>query len=606
VIRLRLDAPEAVRCTLLLQPDGGDVQALPMTADGDGSWTAEIAAPETAGLLWYTFSAESETETALYGACAGRTGGVGCVWPERPAPYQITVYRPDSVPDWFKDGVIYQIFPDRFARGSDWLERQMDAAARPHRDGPFRMLHQNWDDEPFYPRNETGAVTRWPFFGGTLEGIREKLPYLQSLGVTILYLNPIFRAASNHRYDTGDYMRIDEGLGDEASFRRLAEEAGSRGIRIMLDGVFSHTGADSIYFNRYGNYDAPGAWQGEDSPYYSWYRFGAAPGTYDCWWGVLDLPNVREDEPSYMDFICRDRDSVVRHWLRAGASAWRLDVADELPDLFIREVRRAMRETAEDAVLLGEVWEDASNKISYGERRRYFAGDELQATMHYPFRDAAIGFMLGLIPAGAVCEAMLSIQENYPPEYYYSAMNLIGSHDRARILTVLGDAPEGGSEAEKAEFRLSPSKRELARVRLKALTVLQFASPGVPSIYYGDEAGVEGYEDPFNRGTFPWGREDAELTEHYRRLTALRAQEPALRGGSFTPLAEGEHVYGILRTQNGRRLLALINRGVFDRVSVTLPDGASGATDLLTGEKFGRELRLLPLQAVLLALHDPS
>ncbi len=316
--------------------------------------------------------------------------------------------------------------------------------------------------------------------GRNARGIEEKLPYLASLGVTVLYLNPIFEAASNHRYDTADYTRVDPLLGRKKDFESLCEAARKRGIRIVLDGVFNHTGADSVYFDKFGNY-------GTAEKYRSWFRFGDQyRHGYECWWDVPDLPNVEENDPSFREFLCGE-DGVVRRWLRRGASGWRLDVADELPDSLIRDIRAAMKEEKEDSLLLGEVWEDASNKVSYGALREYFLGSELDATMHYPFRTAVLDFLLGKIHAQAACDAFWTIQEHYPKENLYAALNLIGSHDRARVLTVLG----GDVNA------------------LKMAMFLQFALPGVPSIYYGDEAGMTGGTDPYNRGSFPWGKGNA-------------------------------------------------------------------------------------------------
>ncbi len=529
--------------------------------DGTLRFACTITAPDTPGLLWYSFRILApDGSVQYYGNRDDALGGIGQCCGHLPPSYQITVYHPAPVPEWYKQAVVYQIFPDRFARGADWQERFFAAAHPDSWKGARRVLQFNWNDKPFYTRDGAGNVTRWPFFGGTLEGIREKLPYLQELGVTAIYLNPIFEAYSNHKYDTANYLAVDPGFGDEAGFRRLASEARERGIRLILDGVFNHTGADSVYFNRYGNYSAPGACQGEESPYYSWFRFTDFPEEYESWWGVKDLPNIDETNASYQDYIYRAQDSVVRHWLRCGASGWRLDVADELPDSFIEELRAAIKQEDPDALLLGEVWEDASNKESYGQMRRYLLGSELDATMHYPFRTALLDFFLGRIPAQTVCDRMMSLLENYPPENYYAALNLIGSHDRMRALTALGGAREDMTEQEQEHFTLSPEARALALQRLKALTCVQFTAAGVPCIYYGDEAGVEGCSDPFNRAPYPWGQEDKQLQAHYKALIALRKAYPALVSGSFRPLSFGEDIYGCLRQDAQQTLVCLVNR----------------------------------------------
>ena len=492
--------PGAESMLLRLRTYDGHSRFLPMTETEGGRFTLTFPAPETPCVLWYSFLAAGETTRE----------------------WQLTVYAPAPVPEWWKNGVAYQIFPDRFYRGSDWTPVEPSP-----RKGTHRFLLRDWDTPVFYPKAESGEVTSWPFWGGTLRGIREKLPYLESLGVTILYLNPIFEAASNHRYDTADYTRIDPLLGTEEDFSELCAAAMERGIRIVLDGVFNHTGADSVYFDKFGNYGTGGA-------YRHWFRFGKQyRHGYECWWDVPDLPNVEENDPSYREFICGEN-GILRRWLRLGASGWRLDVADELPDSFIRDIRTAMKTEKPDSLLLGEVWEDATCKESYGALREYFLGSELDATMHYPFREIALDFLLRRCGAAQAADRLWTLAEHYPRENLYGALNLIGSHDRERALTLL--------KGDKAAW--------------KQMTFLQFALPGVPCVYYGDEAGMTGGRDPWNRGSFPWGREDPELTAFVRDMTRLYGETPELKDGDYEPLFFGEDVLGCRR--GGR--LALINR----------------------------------------------
>ena len=494
----------APQMTLRLHRFRGEDELLPMTRRADGLFALELTLPAQGCILWYSFL----------------SGG------EETAPRQLTVYEPAPVPDWWKNAVCYQIFPDRFAREADWQPKQPEK-----RKGTHRFLVEDWDTPAFYPRGEDNTVTSWPFWGGTLRGIEEKLPYLAELGVTVLYLNPIFEAASNHRYDTADYTRVDPLLGTEADFVSLCAAAEKRGIRILLDGVFNHTGADSVYFDKFGNY-------GTGAQYRSWFRFGPQyTHGYECWWDVPDLPDVEERDPGYQEFICGEN-GVLRRWLRLGASGWRLDVADELRDWFIRRIRTALKAEKPDGVLMGEVWEDATNKVSYGELREYLLGRELDSTMHYPFRTLALDFLRGRCTAGEAAERLWTIKENYPPEQQYGALNLVGSHDRERALTLLG-----------GDLR----KREL-------LAVLQFVMPGVPCLYYGDEAGLTGGTDPYNRGSFPWGRENGELAEHYRALARLYRENPVLRTGEFEPVSFGDDVLGARRRDAGGERLALVNR----------------------------------------------
>ena len=576
---------------------------------GGFSFTADLTLPEDAGLLFYYFRIEFDDLVFYYGNNPERLGGEGYTYECDPVPYQITVYRNDSSPSWYKEGIVYQIFPDRFARSEDWRRHQMQAEEVYYdgyldlADRPSRKVSKNWEDVPIYPRNKNGDVSQWVFSGGDLDGIRSKLDYLAELGVTILYLNPIFRAASNHKYDTADYLRIDEAFGDEKAFSALCDAAREKGIRIILDGVFNHTGADSKYFNLFARSGWLGAYQGEDSPYYSWFRF--TEDGYESWWGVRDLPDVNELTDSYMDYIYRGAssdfpgisasDSVISHWMRLGASGWRLDVADELPDEFIRGIRAAMMKENPDSILLGEVWEDASNKTSYGVLREYFLGDELQAVMNYPFRTASLDFLKGNISAGTFAAILMSLKENYPRENFYSDLNLIGSHDRARVLNELSDTREileariadpdtvlspeekrfsrkGVSRADaiKAAFKIPEDKLHLAKKRLKIISLLQFVMPGVPCIYYGDEAGMTGWDDPFNRGTFPWGQEDMDLTEHYRSLCKLRQSHKVLIDGDFMPYSCSDHVICFERFNENERFRLFANRGIFEWEDVTV------------------------------------
>ncbi|MDR2132179.1 MAG: 4-alpha-glucanotransferase [Clostridiales Family XIII bacterium] len=544
--------------------------------------------PDTPGNVWYYFIVATGGVTRYYGNNDQSRGGEGKESFSPPPSYQLTVYAENPVPAWWKEGLVYQIFVDRFARGSDWKERFFDAGHADDRRGPTRILQSDWRDDPFLYKDDRGWVVRWPFFGGTLSGIREKLSYLKSLGVTILYLNPIFEAASNHKYDTADYTKIDPGFGDEAAFRLLAKEAQDQGISIVLDGVFSHTGADSVYFNKYGNYPSLGAWQSKDSPYRSWYRFNHDKEGYECWWGVADLPNVDESNPSYRDFIFGDDDSVVRRWIKAGARGWRLDVADELPDEFICEIRKAMKETDPSSVLLGEVWEDASNKMSYGVMRQYLLGMELDSTMNYPFRDWSLDFALGRITPAEVHSRVMSLYENYPREYFFSCLNLIGSHDKPRVLSVLGEAPIDAelSDWQKQTHRLNEERRDLAKRRLKLLSAWQMTFPGVPSVFYGDEAGAEGLDDPHNRVPFPWGREDHEILERYRLLGNLRAEHELFRKGDFVSYGGYRHMYAFGRRGENERAAVFLNasRNESEEVLIALSRDETVFLELLSGE----------------------
>ncbi|OHW63429.1 amylopullulanase precursor [Andreesenia angusta] len=505
------------------------------------------------GLVWYYFEVHTDEGVYYYGNSNDGLGGVGSMYIHSPKSYQITVYSPDgTVPCWYREGVIYQIFPDRFYNGNPGGK-----VNRPNRD---MLLRADWSEDPSYIKDESGRVVYYDYFGGNLLGVIEKLDYLEDLGVSIIYLNPIFEASSNHKYDTGDYMKIDKMFGDEEKFKTLCEKARERGIYIVLDGVFSHTGSDSIYFNKYGNYNSTGAYQSKDSKYYSWYRFKTHPDEYESWWGIDVLPNVEEENSSYKEFILGDG-GVIEKWTKLGAKGWRLDVADELPDSFIKSLRKKLKEVDEDSVLIGEVWEDSSNKISYGERREYLLGEELDSTMNYPFRDNFERYIMGEINSYEVHRNIMSLYENYPKEYFYSAMNLIGTHDSERAIYAFGRVPDPNhmTEAERKEFRMTPESRKDAIDHLKMASLVQMTFPGVPSIYYGDEVGVEGYADPHNRRTYPWGREDEELLSWYKKVIAIRKSHSVFRWGDFKSIPVNRHVYGYMR-KNSSLGLVLLNR----------------------------------------------
>lgn len=530
----------------------------------DVIFETRVNLPHQPGLVWYFFKLNVDGQTFFYHNNLQELGGEGVLSQQKGSSFQITVYRPAPVPLWFKTGTMYQIYVDRFFNGNPKGE-VLNAKEK-------SLIHAHWGDTPFYIKDKEGRILRWTFFGGNLQGVIEKLPYLEEMGITVLYFNPIFEAASNHKYDTGDYLKLDPMYGDLATFVRLIQVAEKAGMQIILDGVFSHTGCDSRYFNKYGNYPEVGAFQSEDSPYYSWYKLDKPGGECECWWGVEDLPNVNEMEPSYQDFIFGSEDSVVRFWLRKGVKGWRLDVADELPGEFIKKLRQAIHEVDPDAILIGEVWEDASRKVSYGERREYFLGDELDSVMNYPLREILLDFFLGTKTAPEAYEGIMSLYENYPPENFRAAMNVIGSHDRIRGLTLLGDAPAEKELTlqEREDYRLSPEAKGKGIARLKLLVLLQMTLPGVPCVYYGDEAGVEGYSDPFNRGTFPWGRENTNLQQWYQRMIRLRNEYAVLQEGTFHPFYIGKDVFGFRSTGEKEEIIVCVNRSAHEAAKIQL------------------------------------
>ena len=577
-ITLRPDRSEDFsECALLLYEEFAEAYwEVALTLSGrEGEqilFTGSYDAPDQPELIWYGFRLRRENGETVW------LGKNGLCAEKELTPWQQTVYDGSlPTPDWFGRGVTYQIFPDRFFRTSI-----PDPAGMPG----DRIVHQRWDEAMEYLPDESGEVRNRDFFGGSLAGVEKKPDYLKSLGVGTIYFCPIFEADSNHRYNTGDYEKIDPMLGTEEDFRRLCEKAHSLGLRIMLDGVFNHTGSNSRYFNANGTYPDLGAVQSMESPYYPWYAFFHWPERYDAWWGVRTLPAVNETHPTYMEYIIRGGDSIIRRWLRAGADAWRLDVADELPDDFIAQIREVMMEEKPDSFLLGEVWEDGSNKIAYDQRRKYLLGRETHGLMNYPFRVAALEYLRGG-RAEDFMEAMETIRENYPRPAFYSAMNLLGTHDTPRILTLLGTSPNEPPQDQtaRAEYRMTGWERERGLRLLRAGAVLLFAFPGSPTVYYGDEAGMEGFEDPFNRGTYPWGREDTALQKHFTLLGKLRNVRPSMQTGNLRWLwAEGP-VLAFARDEGEETTIAILNVGQ-ETVEIFFPWTKHLASDAISGQQF--------------------
>jgi len=452
--------------------------------------------------------------------------------------FQLTVYSSDyKTPDFLKGGVMYQIFPDRFCR-----------SGKPHENIPYgRVIREDWGGTPYYRPDENGHVWNNDYFGGDFAGIQSKLPYLKELGVTCIYLNPIFESHENHRYNTANYMKADPLLGTNEEFSELCKEAKKLGMTVILDGVFSHTGADSIYFNKFNRYDTVGAYNSKESPYYDWYSFFDYPNGYEAWWGIDTLPNVWENNPDYTDYICGE-EGVLNYWLSLGASGYRLDVADELPDQFLDNLRKCVKSFDENKIVIGEVWEDASNKEAYGVKRRYLLGDQLDSVMNYPFREAIINYVKGGDPKWLEYSVM-TIIENYPKPTIDVLMNFVSTHDIERAINRLGGEDcNDKSKDWMAERYLSHDEYTKGKNLLKSAMALQFFLPGVPSIYYGDEAGLQGYKDPFNRRCYPWGNEDTELIAYVSELSRVRKSLDVMKDGRTYFVYSDDKVIAFART----------------------------------------------------------
>ena len=586
--RTRLQAVNLV----ILYDQGGETLTLPMNwtalQEGYDIYTAELIVGDYKGLIWYYFEAY-EPQGSLCRFGENTPGNALCA--DVPAAYQLTVYdRALDTPHWYCQGVTYHIFVDRFYRSP--------ASGPLGAEADYRV-HTDLEETPEYLPDAAGEILNRDIYGGNLQGIIDKLDYLQSLGVTTLYLSPIFEAWSNHKYNTADYLSVDPHFGDETDLRKLCAEAAERDMHVILDGVFNHTGSDSRYFNQNGRYDTLGAYQSEQSPYRAWYTFDDSPIGYRTWWGIRTLPAVDEDQASYRDFIIESPDSVVIHWLLAGISGWRLDVADELPDDFLERFRARVAAMKPDALVIGEVWEDASNKIAYGVRRKYFTECELDGVMNYPLKEGILRFLTGSISAEEWAENMESLLDHYPAPVRRCLMNLLGTHDTMRALNALS-CPELAEESKafKACYRLSEEQRARGRKLLKMASCLQYLFPGSPSIYYGDEIAMEGFEDPFNRRFYPWGRQDLDMLEHYRALGQCKRNCSAMHEGEFSIVFAQGGALGLLREDAVFQVLCAVNRDG-SPVAFPLPDPGTWrelfTKKIIRASEDGAEILLEPL-----------
>ncbi len=545
-------------------------------------WEATIPAQSVPTVLWYHFRIYDGNAVAYYADDGARDGGWGAAYGSesdaQANDYNITVYDPTfTTPDWLKNAVIYQIFPDRFYNGTT----ANDPTSSEKVYGDNVLFHTNWFDLPENPPRGRD------FYGGDLQGVQAKLGVLQDLGVTAIYLNPIFKAPSNHKYDAVDHKQIDPHFGDLTIFQNLAAAAHNRGIRLILDGVFNHTSVAHPFFQ-----DVVA--RGSASPYWSWYTVYRYPirwfddvnrnhiwdagepqvnwdsplqgilgsPDYASWWGFATLPEWTEIQ-AVRDYVYNSSTSVARYWLNQGADGWRLDVADEVSHSFWQGFRAAVKATKADAPVIGEVWGDASE---------YLTGREMDSVMNYRLKFALTDFIAKrAIPPSAFHNRLLAIQEDYPPQAWYALMNLLGSHDTARFLY---DA--GGDKN---------------RLRLAYLFLMTY--PGAPTIYYGDEVGLTGANDPDNRRTYPWGQEDNALRADVKRLIRIRSVYAALRTGSIAhgvPLDDASGVYGYRRWNSTHRLMVALNNSGSAR-TLSLP--ASGylsngtrVTDLWNGGQY--------------------
>jgi glycosidase len=568
-VRLRLSVSGALATRVLLRVEMAD----PVTGTSRLSnlrmrrlgalWTVTYRTPTKPAIVSYSFRVTVGRRTLWYGDDNSGSdvtkGGTGRTTSARGDAFRITVYARDfTTPTWLQGAVVYSIFPDRFRNGdptNDYCRVASTSGCPTFYGDVPALLHQTWN-EPLEDSRATGVFNR-DFFGGDLQGVTERLDYLKSLGVDAIWLTPIFKARSNHRYDTEDYQQIDPGVGGDAAFSALSAAANARGIRLILDGVFNHTSSDSVYFDRYNRYPSVvGACESPSSPFRSWYEIAGSdvPCTnYSGFANLASLPTLNDASTSLRDFIFRGSASVVAYWTTLrGADGWRLDVAHELSHSWWRDFRTSVKRYAPEAPLIGEI---TAGPVDATE---YLVGDELDGVMNYRFRQIATGFArqtswtdssgtIAPLRGSQAAHALQAVLEDYPKQAAAVSFNLVDSHDTNRALYVLTEPGD--------TYQVATERQQLA-------ALLQFTAFGSPMIYYGDEVGIDapgraGFGDPYNRAPYPWTDASGNVDTYgppadymlswYTRLGALRHALPALRTGTFTTLFANNTVFAFGR-----------------------------------------------------------
>ena len=473
-----------------------------------------------------------------------------------------------KIPEWAKGEIIYHIFVDRFIR--DYNEPIVQKVPQI----VDRILHKDWDKLPIWLPDENGEVKNNDFFGGNLRGIQSRLKYLKSLGVTIIYLSPVCESQSNHRYDTGDYENVDPYAGSNEDLKNLCKFAHKLGMKVILDAVFNHTGNYSRYFNSDGRYvDSIGASKGTESPYYNWYK--KWQGKFLYWWDFKNLPVIDADNKEWQYFLFSEG-GVIDKWFKLGIDGLRLDVADELPDDFIKKIREVVIRNKKDTLIIGEVWENAVTKEKDGKPRNYLLDHSLDTVMNYPWTDAILRYVR-FGDFQKLQSVVLEILNDYPHDSVFSVMNALSTHDITRAMTTLQgegieqngewvwDVPYLGDVIKNRKWQFENDKLEgknykEAKKKFKIATIIQYFLPGNVSIFYGDEVGVYGYKDPFNRKTYPWGHRDKDLLNFFRRLGKIRTKYQFLKEADFEFIRLDEEILALKRKDNENSMYVVVNR----------------------------------------------
>lgn len=528
------------------------------------------------GHYWYHFEVQTDNGNFVL----KRGDNLDCVQNSQNSDYlQLVTDKIQKIDENFHKGIIYHIFVDRFNRAGTIKCREN------------LNLINNWSKPVEKEYDKLNERVNKNCYGGNFLGIIQKLDYLKSLNVSTIYLSPIFEANSSHKYDVGDYSKIDGMFGDISTFKKLIEKANKLNINIIIDGVFNHTGSDSVYFNKLNTYKNLGAYQSKKSKYYSWYDFYEYPNSYSCWWGIKTLPQTKEDS-TFPAFIS-GKDGIIEKYMKMGIAGFRLDVVDEISNKFLNDINRAVKKVNSKAIVVGEVWEDASTKISYGERKKYFLGSYLDSVTNYPMKNAILDF----VKYGNV-ENFVNISnlilEQYPKNIQNNLMNILDTHDTVRAITFLG-IDDYNNIDKNEKYVLSNEEKKKGKELLKIASLIQFTIMGIPTVFYGDEVGLEGMKDPYCRATYPWGKEDKELLDWYKTLGKLRDNE-VFYDGDFKILYAQEGVLCYQRSKRKNKIIVVINRGCQD-FDYTLDEKF---TDFLTNIDKSGNLTLKPNKYIVL------
>ena len=532
---------------------------------------------DTTGHYWYHFAIEYNDNTVSL------IKGENFEAVESPADcdyLQLVYDRKSTTDESFRKGIIYHIFIDRFNKSGSVKARK------------GLNLINNWEEPLCYEYTEDGTRVNRNCYGGNFQGIIDKLPYLKSLNVKTIYLSPVFEAHSSHKYNIADYSKIDSMFGGKEKFEALIKKAKRLGIKIIIDGVFNHTGSDSVYFNKNGRYKNLGAYQSQNSKYYSWYDFSKFPNNYSCWWGVKELPQTNENS-GFFDYIA-GKNGIIQKYMEMGLGGIRLDVVDELSNKFLKAICSATRAVEPKALIVGEVWEDASSKISYDERKEYFLGGNLDSVTNYPMKNAILNF----VKYGNHEEFVHTVNfilDQYPASVQHNLMNIIDTHDTVRAITYLGADFNSPEYSETTDFRLSTEEYDRGKKLLKLATIMQYTVMGIPTVFYGDEAGIEGVKDPYCRKTYPWGKEDTELIEWYTKLGNLRNNKVLVDGNMSIKYANNSVII-YERVKDDNKVIVAINKGVDNFEFVVEKE----MLNYFTGEDINGKIVLEPETAVVL------